>query len=149
MTGVGLGASSCGPTPVAQAGDLGRADVQPFPKAAQVPAKKPRRTTASRARIAEIREKKCDECRVCRTTERITAHHLIPRSLGGQWTESNIVGLCGSGTTGCHGDVEARHRDALVKLRVSLTDAEYSYVVEKAGEGFLDRYYPVTYGGAA
>lgn len=123
-------------------GDLAR-EARPFPKAAQIPAKKAKRTQASRARIAEIREKKAASCRLCAVMENVNAHHLIPRSLGGAWTESNIVGLCGSGTTGCHGDVERRHADALARLRLSLTDAEYSYVVEKAGEGFLDRYYPV------
>jgi 5-methylcytosine-specific restriction endonuclease McrA len=118
-------------------------DFKPFPKAAQVSPKKPRRTSASRERIAEIRAKKASSCRLCGTTENVNAHHLIPRSLGGVWTESNIVGLCGSGTTGCHGDIEHHHLDALYQLRASLTDAEYSYVVEKAGEGFMDRYYPV------
>lgn len=114
-----------------------------YPKAAQVPPKKARRTDASKPRIKEIRAKKAAECRLCGTTEGVNAHHLIPRSLGGLWTESNVVGLCGSGTTGCHGDVERRHVDALYRLRASLTDAEYSYVVNKAGEGFMDRYYPV------
>ena len=125
--------------------DLARTEVTPYPKAAQVPPKKPRRTSASHARIAEIRAKKVDgqPCRVCGTLDQVTAHHLIPRSLGGVWTESNIVGLCGHGTAGCHGDVEARHADALYRLRASLTDAEYSYVVEKAGEQFLARYYPL------
>ena len=120
-------------------------EARPFPKAAQVPAKKARRTDASRARIAEIRAKKVDgqPCRVCNTFVRVSAHHLIPRSLGGIWTESNIVPLCGHGTAGCHGDVEARHLDACARLRLSLTDAELSYVVHKAGENFLDRYYPV------
>lgn len=118
---------------------------KPYPKAAQVPAKKQRRTDASPARKAEIREKKCAACRLCGATVGVNAHHLIPRSLGGLWTESNIVGLCGSGTTGCHGSVEARHNDSLVRLRERLTDAEYAYVVEKAGEGFLQRHYPVEF----
>lgn len=110
-----------------------------------------KRTDASPARKAEIRAKKCDRCRVCGQPHTllmgpaINAHHLIPRSLGGLWTESNIVGLCGSGTTGCHGLVEARDRVACAALRRSLTDAEYSYIVAKKGEAFLDRYYPVAW----
>jgi len=107
-----------------------------------------KRTDASPARKAEIRAKKCGECRVCGRAFGlipINAHHLIPRSLGGVWTESNIVGLCGSGTTGCHGLVEARDRVACAALRRSLTDAEYSYIVAKKGEAFLDRYYPVAW----
>jgi len=107
-----------------------------------------KRTDASPQRKAEIRAKKAQECRLCGATGgafEVNAHHLIPRSLGGVWTESNIVGLCGSGTTGCHGLVEARDRAACAALRRSLTDAEYSYVVSKKGEGFLDRYYPVSW----
>lgn len=114
---------------------------KPYPKSAQVPPKRPKITKASRARIAEIRGKKIDgqPCRVCGASEGIQAHHLILRSLQGQWTESNIVPLCGP----CHADVSEMHRDACAKLRLTLTDAELSYVVEKAGENFLDRYYPV------
>lgn len=128
-------------------------DAKPYPKADQlerggsgIGMPKPlrnKRTKASPERIAEIRTKKLDYCRVCETTNGLTAHHLIPRSLGGLWTESNIVGLCGSGTTGCHGLVEARDRRACAALRRSLSDPEYSYVVAKKGEDFLDRYYPI------
>lgn len=120
---------------------LSRTDVTPYPKAAQVPPKKPRRTDASSTRKAEIRAKKATRCRLCREPngQVIDPHHLIPRSLGGLWTESNIVGLCRSH----HDDVTDGHRDALYALRAALTDAEYSYVVERAGEGFMDRYYPV------
>lgn len=121
-------------------GDLARNEVKAYPKAAQVPAKKPKRTDASNTRKAQIRAKKCAACRICCLTESVDPHHLIPRSLGGLWTESNIVGLCRR----CHDDVERRHPDALYALRARLTDAEYSYVVNKAGEGFMDRYYPVS-----
>jgi hypothetical protein len=30
-------------------------------------------------------------------------HHRKNRSQGGKWTASNLIDLCGSGTTGCHG----------------------------------------------
>lgn len=102
-----------------------------------------KRTAASAERIADIREKKlADGCRLC-GKHPASAHHIIPRSQGGIWTESNIVGLCGSGTTGCHGLVEARDKPACYLLRATLTDAEYAYVVGKQGEGWLDRRYPV------
>ncbi|HWT44719.1 MAG TPA: hypothetical protein VN085_02085 [Vicinamibacterales bacterium] len=109
--------------------------------------KRKRPTKASPERIAEIRAKKCRECRLCGTAEHVNAHHLIPRgmggTIGGEWTESNIVGLCGHGNTdGCHGLVESRDRAALYLLRASLTDAEYSYVETKMGEGWLSRKYP-------
>lgn len=32
-------------------------------------------------------------------------HHRLNRSQGGRWTPENILHLCGSGTTGCHGAV--------------------------------------------
>lgn len=108
-----------------------------------------KRTTASPERIAEIRAKKCQTCRLCGATANVNAHHLIPRSLGGLWTESNIVGLHGSGTTGCHGLVEARNKPACHLLRTLLSDAEYAYVVGKKGEAFLDRYYPAIWEKAA
>lgn len=42
-------------------------------------------------------------------------HHRIPRGMGGTKdpkvsSPANLIVLCGSGTTGCHGDVES-HRD--------------------------------------
>jgi hypothetical protein len=33
-------------------------------------------------------------------------HHRLPRSGGGPWCACNLLGACGSGTTGCHGWVE-------------------------------------------
>lgn len=117
---------------------------RPLPKAAQVPPRTPRRTSASRQRISEIRAKKVDgqPCRICGFADPpVQAHHLIPRSLGGIWTESNIVPLCPA----CHADVEGRHRDVCARLRRALTEEEYSYIVHKAGENFLDRYYPVVW----
>jgi 5-methylcytosine-specific restriction endonuclease McrA len=37
----------------------------------------------------------------------LTRHHRKPRSLGGKNTMENVLILDGSGTTGCHGHVEA------------------------------------------
>ena len=36
-----------------------------------------------------------------------TVHHRRKRSQGGGWGAANLLALCGSGTTGCHGWVEA------------------------------------------
>lgn len=33
-------------------------------------------------------------------------HHRLKRSHGGGWAPSNIVHLCGDGTSGCHGWIE-------------------------------------------
>ncbi len=35
-------------------------------------------------------------------------HHRRKRSQGGRWDPSNLLRLCGSGTTGCHGRIEVR-----------------------------------------
>ena len=122
------------PKPGASVGGIGRP-------------KRKRPTKTSPERVAEIRAKKCESCRLCGATGNVNAHHLIPRgmggTIGGEWTESNVVGLCGSGTTGCHGLIEARDPAATYLLRASLTDAEYAYVVGKAGEGWLERRYPI------
>ena len=34
-------------------------------------------------------------------------HHRLKRSHGGTWAPSNILHLCGDGTRGCHGHIEA------------------------------------------
>ena len=129
------------PKPEASVGGMGRP-------------KRNRPTKASPARIEEIRAKKCQECRLCGTTVRVNAHHLIPRgmggTIGGAWTESNVVGLCGTGnSSGCHGLVESKDRAACHLLRALLTDAEYAYVVGKMGEQWLENRYPVIWEGAA
>lgn len=40
------------------------------------------------------------------------AHHRKNRSQGGEDTLSNLLLLCGSGTTGCHGYVTARFKNS-------------------------------------
>lgn len=111
--------------------------------------KRNRPTKASPARIEEIRAKKCQECRLCGATTNVDAAHLIPKGMGGTiggvWTESNIVGLCRDH----HVLTEKKDRAACHLLRSLLTDAEYSYVVSKMGEGWLDQRYPVIWEGAA
>lgn len=46
-----------------------------------------------------------------------TVHHRRKKSQGGGWDASNLLALCGSGTTFCHGWVEANpaaaHEDGL------------------------------------
>ena len=39
-------------------------------------------------------------------------HHRIPRGRGGSNTPDNLLLLCGSGTTGCHGHVESHRAEA-------------------------------------
>ena len=40
--------------------------------------------------------------------------HRLPRSGGGDNSPENLIVLCGSGTTGCHGHVESHRTEAYV-----------------------------------
>jgi len=47
-------------------------------------------------------------------------HHRQPRGMGGSRLTSansisNLMLLCGSGTTGCHGEVESRRKNAVAE----------------------------------
>jgi hypothetical protein len=46
-------------------------------------------------------------CEVCGARRADSMHHRVKRGRGGPWTPSNILHTCGSGTTGCHGRIEA------------------------------------------
>jgi hypothetical protein len=72
-------------------------------------------------------------------------HHLVPKSLGGDDVIENLIPLCGTGTTGCHGIYEDRApgwRMIAGMIRKALSVEKVGYVVGKKGEDFLDRYYP-------
>ncbi|HSE46092.1 MAG TPA: hypothetical protein VLA89_12270 [Gemmatimonadales bacterium] len=45
------------------------------------------------------------ECALCGETEPLTLHHISNKPRDD--VEANLVMLCGSGTTGCHGMIEA------------------------------------------
>ncbi len=52
----------------------------------------------------------CQRCGRSVLSIRYSLHHRRPRKLGGSrhlHTMANLVTLCGTGTTGCHGEVEA------------------------------------------
>lgn len=72
-------------------------------------------------------------------------HHVYPRGQGGDDTAVNLIALCGSGTTGCHGRVEAHDPAARAAVRASLNDAHRWYLTWKLGHGaqaWLDSQYP-------
>jgi hypothetical protein len=50
-----------------------------------------------------VRERCQDRCEGCGTHWNGQAAHRKRRSQGGLWSPTNILALCGSGTTGCHG----------------------------------------------
>ena len=125
--------------------------VRPYPKSEQTSARRdPKRTRPSDRRMREMRDAKQGPCRLCGSPEPNSLHHVIPRSAGlGAWSESNLTPLCGTGTTGCHGLIEARNPAACKSLASRLTDAEYAYVVHHMGEGWIERRYGVRYERAA
>lgn len=114
----------------------------------------PKRKTPTRALPAEIeqlRAAKARECRLCGVTASaelpINLAHIVPRgmggTIGGEWTADNLVGLCGHGNIdGCHGLIDGYDAEARRALRAKLLPAEIEYVVDKMGQGWLDRFYP-------
>jgi hypothetical protein len=74
-------------------------------------------------------------------------HHIVPKSQRGDDLITNLVPLCGNGTTGCHGRLEA-HSDgweiiaARVRLYVTEKESRRRYVLDKIGQDRFDRRYP-------
>lgn len=54
-----------------------------------------------------VDERAGGRCELCLAIKPLTFSHRLSRAHGGTWAPSNGVRLCGSGTTGCHGWVEA------------------------------------------
>jgi hypothetical protein len=52
-----------------------------------------------------VRERSAGICERCGHARAINFHHRKNRSQGGLWCPTNAADLCGSGTTGCHGEV--------------------------------------------
>lgn len=60
----------------------------------------------------------CERCGVSIQSVPMSIHHRRPRAMGGtQRPEtnypSNLLTLCGSGTTGCHGYIESHRTEAI------------------------------------
>lgn len=51
-------------------------------------------------------------CEVCGSTGATNAHHRINQSQGGPDTLGNLMLVCGSGTTGCHGWITVNPMEA-------------------------------------
>lgn len=62
--------------------------------------------TEHRGRLV-VSERSQGRCELC-GAEGMGVHHRLKRGQGGTWSPANLVRLCGSGTTGCHGAIE-RH----------------------------------------
>lgn len=67
----------------------------------------------------------------------------MPRSLGGDDLDANLIPLCAR----CHAGWEDRimgWRYIARKIRLTLRPEEYEYVVTTKSLVFMDRYYPLT-----
>lgn len=58
----------------------------------------------AKTRLA-VRERSTGRCEVCWLQRATNMHHRQLKSRGGPWSFSNVIDLCGSGTTGCHGTI--------------------------------------------
>jgi hypothetical protein len=86
-------------------------------------------------------------CEVCgRTDGRLSLHHISKHPRDD--LRGNLVMLCGSGTTGCHGLIEAHDRRTRQALgQVLLTDRRdvVQYLVERRGEDAARAWLAATY----
>lgn len=63
---------------------------------------------------------RCERCGVSLQSGPVSLHHRKPRRAGGTTDPavnraSNLMYVCGSGTTGCHGWIESNRREAYAK----------------------------------
>lgn len=70
-----------------------------------------RKTGPSPATVQLVRERDNHRCVRCGSVRDLTTQHRVPRGMGGTratWINepANLITLCGSGTTGCHGYCE-------------------------------------------
>lgn len=107
----------------------------------------PRRVKASQAEWEAIKSRYGHvRCVVCGRPGQ-SLHHLVPKSQGGDDLPINLVPLCGSGTTGCHGIFET-HSKGYSEVAGDLRDficrdpERWAYVHGKLGDRGFDRRYP-------
>lgn len=125
---------------------------KPYPRPVKTPKKKrgtvyKGRYVATEAEWDAIQHEKVigKVCRGCGQRFAMSGHHLVGKDLLGDDYADNIIGLCGSGTTGCHGILENHEKgwqEIAHNIRALMTTAERRYVIAKKSEVFLDRYYP-------
>jgi hypothetical protein len=74
-------------------------------KRSRVPARKPAKVNKGREGPCRdlVRKRSGGTCERCSVRLAESMHHRRFRSQGGPWAPSNILHLCGDGTTGCHG----------------------------------------------
>ena len=86
-----------------------------IPKGKTRKQQKAKRQRENRDHVAEVRsyvfEREWGVCRCCRIRKAESMHELKPKSLRGKVSRTNSVAVCGSGTTGCHGYLQAHKID--------------------------------------
>ncbi len=119
-------------TPLGQ----GKRTYAPDPKVKERGPKKQARTIDRKATTRAVIKRRA--CGICGQPA-ATGHHVLKRGAPhfGDDLDANIVSLCGSGTTGCHGLVENENRAARKSLGEHLSadrpDTVF-YVLEKLGD---------------
>ena len=119
----------------------------PHPKPARLPRKPYRRQVASRKQWERIKAEKTGPCRVCGSVEngkvesKVQLHHVVARAHGGADTADNIVPLCLS----CHDAITRREPLPSYGMLLTLTDAQYTYMIERGGELYAERAYGLRY----
>lgn len=117
----------------------------PYPKSQQLARgeRRYRRKVASPKQWQAIRAAKLEgaKCRIC-VFPATELHHVVSRGALGDDVAANLVPLCRD----CHRDVTARAPNIGAALLMTLTNAEYAYMIERGGEDYPERAYGVTYG---
>jgi hypothetical protein len=125
-------------------------DAKPRPKSAQLARgqRRYRRKVASPKQWQAIIAAKQGPCRVCvqpasngHDVAPVQLHHVVSREDFGDDVADNIVPI----HAGCHDRVTRRCWEEVEAFLESLSDAEYSYAVTKAGEDYFERAYGVRY----
>lgn len=52
-------------------------------------------------------ERSGNVCEICGCARATNAQHRVNKSQGGSWALSNLIHVCGSGSTGCHGYIHS------------------------------------------
>lgn len=122
---------------------------QPDPKPARRKRKQVRIIDPKATTRAVLAQPRCALC----PNPSATGHHVIAKGRLGDDVAENIVALCGSGTTGCHGAVEDRREWALRSLGEYLASRRpdtIAYVRGKlgpvSGDAWLERHLRVRVG---
>lgn len=89
-------------------------------KRAQPVQRPPRKTGPAQATRNSVVTRAAARCERCGSGSPTNIHHRKPRGMGGTRdpeinSPANLMLLCGSGTTGCHGWIESHRQEAMLE----------------------------------